>query len=478
MAIDGRTVEKLRRFLRELSPQARNMLMAALDGGALAGDDVSRLLADELARLAVEESRRSSTEAPGGLDREGDAARLFFTFLEPFFVDDAPDYVHEGRLSRSVAAPLWEWICRDLLPNEAQAYNGNVARLLASEPAKAMQAAHAFQDRVAQSIEQALAAAQGDDRLRRKLATQIGTPRALEDARHLASVLKLRDVLVVLASKVPAMIRNLSADQISAVTAFLDSTAGRQRNIYLYGLVLVMSRLAAPWQLIRIAVHAAESDFPARIAETPYAPAVPMVLAELERLVRELADDLQRGQAMAQPSLLKDIHDAARGLRTELDLSSDSLWSRRLAAIRSGLASALKPEIESVPGRVRRLLRPRSAKDIVPGSALDATDVADTDGLIGFVALCRNYANELAINEMTMRSYSEVQNYLEMHVQPLIDGLRMAGSGDLRYRRSQVDAAVRFCARIFGQDYAETLSKAADVAASVATERKTAGSRA
>ena len=49
--------------------------------------------------------------------------------------------------------------------------------------------------------------------------------------------------------------------------------------------LLVMSRLAAPWQLIRLGVKAAGSDTAARVAETPYGVAVTIVLAELERQV-------------------------------------------------------------------------------------------------------------------------------------------------------------------------------------------------
>ena len=108
----------------------------------------------------------------------------------------------------------------------------------------------------------------------------------------------------------------------------------------------------------------------------------------------------------------------------------------------------------------------------MPGSILDASDVEETEALIGFVGQCRNYANELAINEMTMRAFSEVQNYLETHTEQLLEGLRNAGKGDRSYRQSQFDAAVRFCAKIFGPEYAETLTKAADVA--VASERKAA----
>jgi hypothetical protein len=485
MAIDGQTAEKLRGYLRELPPRARAMLLAALERGELRGAPMpgSDIIMRELRNAErPDDAPTASAEpppAPAGApsDLDGQPARMFFAFLEPFFVDDAPEYVHLGRLGRSAAGPVWEWICRDLMPAEANAYAENVAKFLsANEQGRAAQAASAFQERVAQTIDKALAGVAGDDKARRKLAHQIGTPRALDDLRYLAAILKSRDVLAVLAGKIPPKIRNLTDDQIGSAIGFLDSTAGRQREVYLMALVLVLSRLAAPWQLIRLAIKAADSDFPARIAETPYAAAVPIVLAELERLVRVLDNDLRRGQAMEQQSLLKDIHDAARGLRTEIDFSADSAWARSLAAIRGQLAVALRPEIESAPGRVRRMLRMRANKDIVPGSVLDASDVAETEALLGFVGQCRSYANELAINEMTMRAFSEVQNYLEAHAELLLEGLRTAGKGDRGYRQSQFDAAVRFCNKVFGAEYAETLTKAAEVAR--ANERKAAAAKA
>jgi hypothetical protein len=195
-------------------------------------------------------------------------------------------------------------------------------------------------------------------------------------------------------------------------------------------------------------------------------------LAEVERLVRQLTSDLKRGQAAQVTALLKDIHDAARGLRTEMDLAVDSPWSRRLSAVRAEISALLKYHVESMPSRVRRLLRPRPTKEIAAGSRLDETDVEETEALIGFVGACRTYAGELAINEMTLRAYSEVQHYLETSTQPLIDVLRTAKPAERAFRQSQADAAIRFCAKIFGQEYAALLAKAADVAAN--SERKAA----
>ena len=74
------------------------------------------------------------------------------------------------------------------------------------------------------------------------------------------------------------------------------------------------------------------------------------MLAEIERMVGELQADLKRGSSVPVTSLLKGLHDGARGLRTELDLAVDSPWGRRLAAIRAEISSVLKAEIEFAPG--------------------------------------------------------------------------------------------------------------------------------
>ena len=103
---------------------------------------------------------------------------------------------------------------------------------------------------------------------------------------------------------------------------------------------------------------------------------------------------------------------------------------------------------------------------------LDATEVAETEALIEFVATCRNYASELALNEVTMRVNSELQNYLETGTSPLLDGLRNAEDSGRSFRLSQVDAAVRFAGKVFGASYASLMAKAAEVAAQ--GERKAA----
>jgi hypothetical protein len=188
-------------------------------------------------------------------------------------------------------------------------------------------------------------------------------------------------------------------------------------------------------------------------------------------MVGELRTELKAGRPIV--SILKALHDTARGLRSEMDMAVDSAWSRQLATIRAEVSALLKVEIETTPGFVRRLLRPRAAKDIVPGSLLDSIDVNQAEMRVEFVGACRHYASELAVNEATMRAHSDLTVYLETGTRVLLDSLRHAGDADRPFRLSQVDAAIRFCRIVFGVEYASLLAKAAEVAVhTVAAERK------
>jgi hypothetical protein len=417
------------------------------------------------ANLVLQELRRIVREQRERVPRIEDSARLLFNPLEPFLVDDRGDHKHPGRVARSSLDALWNWIQRDLLPNDADALADEVGEaMLSGDQAKTERLARVFQDRVAAAIDANFTAAEEDGKARRRILQQIGTPRAGEELAALKCALKGRDVLASLSARLPLQIGNLANAQLDECKALIEGAAARDGELFLYALLTVMNRMTAPWQLIRLGVRAAGSDTAARVAETNYGVAVNIVLAELERMVDELRDDLRTGQGVAVGALLKTIHDSARGLRTELALPVDSTWGRALAAQRTQISELLRAEIESMPSRVRRLLRPQPSREIQPGSVLDPNEVAEVEALVEFVGICRYFAGELAINEMTQRALSELRQYLDDGTRALLEGLRHAGESDRSFRQSQVDAAVRFCAKVFGREYAALLGKAAEVA--------------
>jgi hypothetical protein len=464
MTSDQPAVERLREYLQALSPEARAMLIAELERAMLRGDE------DAGNEFVLQELRRVIRGAGQPMPRIGDAARRFFGPVEPFVIDGPADHKRLGRVARVSLDPVWQWIGRDLMPAEAKALSAEIdGALAAQDRLKADQLVCALHDCAIQRMTEAVAALDADEKTRRRFAVQVGTPRAIDDVSILTRILAIRERLADLARRLPDRIRVFEQDQVEDVKGMLESAKralhqepSQRKDLTLFGLILVFNRLAAPWQLIRIATRTAESDDVARIAAGPYAAAVDLVLNDLEHRIGELRAELKEGRPVA--SLLKTMHDAARGLGTEMELSVDSPWSRQLAAIRSAVSNLLTAEIETTTGRVQRLLRPRPASEIVPDSLLDALDVHDVEARVELVGACRHYAGELAVSEVTMRTHSELAQYLETGTKILLDALRHAGDAERPFRQSQLDAAVRFCRSIMGANYAGVLAKAVEVA--------------
>jgi hypothetical protein len=456
MVGDGLSIEQLRVFIRELKPEAQALLIAELERALLRGDEIAGT------DLILQELRTTMRERADPPPRAGSPARLFFQPLEPFLVDDGLNHKHPGRVARAALEPIWSWICRDVMATEAKAFCDEVSQALLAKDAEYSEwLTRAFQDQAIQRLQETFAAIDGDEMAGRRLAGQIGIPGALKITNEVLGVLKLRDSLAAFGARLPPRIHNLADERLEKVKMLLDEFSRENPDIFVFGLLLVMSRLTTPWQLTRLAIKAAESN--RAVSAGRYAAAVRIVIAEVERLVGELKSDMKSG-GIAIISLLKSIHDALRGLRIDVDPSPDSEWGRQLAMIRTGISTFLSSEIESVPRRVQHLLRPRSVDEIPPGSALDPKEVAETEILVGFTYACRKYANELAINETTQRAYAELHHYLESGPRALLDGLRHAGPDDREFRQSQIDAAVRFCRTGFGDDYAAQLARAAEVA--------------
>ena len=455
-------IDRLKDFLAQLPPQSQALLMREFERAIERGEDatVPNLVLEQLRKIvrqSDDNERSRGTEDP---------SRLVFQPLEPFLVEG--NSAGPGRIRRASLTPIWQWLIRDAIPDEARKLD--VALADAAEHAAGIEpAVRAFQIAAANAIRAVTSPSGGPEG--RSLG-RIGAPSVVEDLSLIGAVLSARDALDAFGNKLPRLMRTFGDAQIAATMEALNVPSLQSSLVLPFALSLVTQRLGAAWQIVRIAIKMAGSDDELRVVATPFGVAVTMAIHDLSRLASHLRADIKRSRFDDISNHLKTVHDGIRGLRTELDIRSDSAWGRQLASIRVEISSALKSEIESVSGRVRRLLRQRPDKDITAASRIDPIDVDETVALIDFVATCRIYASELAINEVTLRTYSELQHYVEQSTEALVASLRTPDQRVRAFRKLQVDAAVRFCEILFGLDYASLMSKAADNA--VYVERKAA----
>jgi hypothetical protein len=453
------SIDRLRDYLAQLPPQSQALLMREYERAIARNEDVA------VANFVLDQLRGVVRGSPDAVrPRVEDPTRLVFKSIEPFLIEGV-GAVRPGQIRRASLLPIWQWLERDA----ADAVSAFEAVVLATPEPNASETERAvrkFQQAAAALILQVTAPGPNG-----RNNARIGPPHAVEDLPALGAVLKAREALDAFVGKLPSVLRTFNESQIASVNSSLNVPILVTPPVLPFALSLVMQRLAAPWQIIRLAIKIAASDDEIRVAATPYGVAVTMALADLTKVAHHLRTDIKRGKFNTAPELLKFAHDGVRGLRTELDMRNDSVWGRQMAAIRVEISSTLQSEIESVPGRVRRLLRQRADKDISPTAHIDPVDVDETAALIDFVAVCRTFASELAINEVTLRTYSDLQQYVEKSTESLVQSLRAGDARVRAYRQMQARAAIRFCEVLFGAEYAALMSRAADNAM-VVVERK------
>jgi hypothetical protein len=456
------SIERLKAYLAQLPPQSQALLMREYERAIERGEDVT------VANFVLEELRKI-VRPPGEEHRPRveDPTRQLFLALEPFLIENNVA-ARPGQIRRVSLIPIWQWLSREGAPEEAREFEAALAS--AANASEIERATRKFQLVAADKIIKIATPVPGGDTPR--VLSRIGPPHVVEDMLPIGSVLKVRDSIDAFAAKLPSYIRDFTDAQSAAVNGALNVPSLVTPQVLPFVLSLVMLRLSASWQIIRCAIKVAASDDEIRVAATSYGVAVSMVIHDLSRVAANLRADIRRGHFNDVSEHLKTLHDGVRGLRTELDIRNDSAWGRQLASIRTDISNSLQSEIDSVPGRVRRLLRQRPDKDITATTRIDTADVDETAALIDFVAVCRTYASELAINEVTLRTYSDLQQYVEKSTESLVQSLRNGDAKVRAFRQQQVKAAIRFCEVLFGQDYAALMSRAAENAATM-VERKT-----
>jgi hypothetical protein len=453
------SIERLRDYLAQLPPQAQALLMREFERAIERGEDtaVATFVLEQLRKVV----RGADDEAR---PRTDDPARLTFRPLEPFLIEgNSP--ARPGQIRRASLAPIWQWLVRDGAPEAFKEFEAALAGSRQSATASDLdKQVRKFQLAASEAINKVVTPAPGGDK-QRALA-RVGPPSVIEDLLPIGAVLSAHEALDALNDRLPSYFRIFAESHISSVMASFNVAALQTPLVLPFALSLVMQRLSAPWQIIRLAIKVAASDDEIRVAATSYGVAVTMALHDLASVAASLRADIKRGQFNDVAEHLKTIHDGVRGLRTELDLRNDSRWGKQLTSLRADISNALQSEIDSVPGRVRRLLRQRADKDISASSKLDPSEVDETADLIDFVAVCRTYASELAINEVTLRTFSDLQHYVEHSTEALVQSLRGADSRARAFRQQQVKAAIRFCDVLFGHDYASLMGRAAENALS------------
>ena len=347
-------INRIWEFLQRLTPLSRSCLLSELERLELCGIDMPGS-ADIQAKLRAEFRKDGSLQS-----RESNPSRYFFAPLELLLIDGAPEHANSGRISRNTLTPIWEWICRDLLPTMARDYikaiNDQVA---ANNPKEVQKIASAFQTKVVKVLENTLASPDGTEMARAKLGQYTASRTAFDDVKKMLLVLQAGNALAKFNEKLPERIAKFDDGQVAKITTLLDTFKKTNAPAIPFALALVARRMKAPWQLIRLATKAAASKNATDVVATPYAIAVSMALDQLNDRRLSLRIALKHNRVLIARDLLAEIYDTEYAIKVRIDQFERSEWGIRLQQLMDAIANLVATEVSRFPANVGHILGSR-----------------------------------------------------------------------------------------------------------------------
>src|SRR4051812_7891262 len=236
------STERLRDYLAQLPPQAQALLMREFERAIERGEDaaVASFVLEQLRKVV-----RGTQEDQEARPRTDDPARLLFRPIEPYLVESNFP-IRPGQIRRTSLLPVWQWLSREGAPDQTHAFEAVLAEIRNSGATVGLESeARKFQLAAAEAIAKVATPVAGDDR-HRSLA-RIGPPNVVEDLVSIGSVLRAREAMDTLGTRLPSQLRVFNDSQIVSVMAALNVPSLQTPNMLPFALSLIMQRLTAPW---------------------------------------------------------------------------------------------------------------------------------------------------------------------------------------------------------------------------------------
>lgn len=443
---EGPDPEKLTAFFCELTPAARARLSAAISSPAGAEIPFRDVILEPLLAAQRRLGEIAERVAP---------EQLLLAVLDPFTVPDDSRTKTHGVITRTSRARLTQWLVTTGAPDLVK----ELGRRLDTVTDKEAQdtAVDQIQDQLVPLLTEVLQAAE-TAKTRNRLAAQLGGDSGPDDLKDLIAVLRRRAMLEKFARETVAPSGPIE-EALKGIKGRLDPIAIKYQDALSFALVLIRQKLPNPQTFVRLAAVAVETIDGGRIAETPYVRILDLALAEAER---EHGSARRNNSTTERQAFLKAIRNfgaTARALGTEIDLPPDGPHARKLAQLRADMAECVRGDLQDLSPRIRRLVRPRDKERSFEEHEITRL-LADMDLLL----IARSYAEEIALNALSGRIYSEVKDLLDTGVTQLMERFRAADEKQKPDLRERLKAVAKVSAKIFGEEYEQTLMKAITVA--------------
>ena len=294
----------LRSFLGRLPLATAQQLARAVEMDAL--NDGSHLPRD-----LILESLRPVLRYAAPEGRTLTPLRLFCQPFEDLLIAAGGKAKLKGRIARESILPVWAWISNTLVPAQAQAYSGDTRAAITGQN---MQAAFTYATEFWRTASDAICKAVSTENGRHAARTILQAAElALADAEEMALMFSVGQQVLEIQQKLPRGTAALTEDLIWTLREIYDRLLQSNPDAAPYVTVITMSRLAKPWEALRLPLLITRKTQDTLLSSTD------MGLAG-ELLFHDLEDYAFAIRAVRQPQF--DEHQLLRDLVRFTELSS------------------------------------------------------------------------------------------------------------------------------------------------------------
>lgn len=343
------TAEHLIQYLRQLAPQVRGRLLAELERLHLLGEDIPH------SEPLIAALRAEFRDTGQNHYRVGNPSRYFFEPLEPVLVDRAPERANSGQIARGSLAPIWSLVTEQLLRSMAADYIANAKKVIsADKQSEVRQLAQAFQKKVLTSLNGQLGSAEGAASIRDGLMAYTSSHATFDDLKKMLRYLDMQRELEDFGRALAPKIARLEGASLARVLSLLSALKAKRVDAVPFALTIVAKRLETPWELLSVATVPANDRAAARIAASPFAIAVSMVLDQIEEKHLLLLFALRNNRPVRAKEIVGEIYRIEKAMRTQIELKGSD-WAQHLDELMTAVQAAINAEIDSIPGDHRHL---------------------------------------------------------------------------------------------------------------------------
>lgn len=375
------------------------------------------------------------------------AGKPFLGMIDAVTVDMPADFSFDGAINNDDATAAWLWVVRDLAPDLIDIE-------VADDSPRNLAALDALMPELLGRARKALAEAQANGEIGRRLKSQLGGDDAWDKLPTVLNALRCRALLEKAQSFGRAA--NGMPDE-AALALALQAMTLQDQPVAALLMMATVGQVAAPTRLVTAAIRIAGGATEASLQRAGFAPLIDAIIAHAQNQIPPLT---QSGMFADMDLVCRSVdrfHRLVRAVTGYVELNRSSRWSSVIAALTKSVSERIDPKLRDVAPNLNQALRKREGTERVDGDQI----LMALNGMY-LLATVRDSRDSLAVNALFDQVWSQTGQALEIHIERNLQLLRQNAAD--RAASARLDAALKMAEIRFSFDYAETMRRAKDAA--------------